>query len=269
MDIKAYISSGIIETYVLGMATAEESAELLAYAKEYPEINQAILDEELVMENVAMQDAVAPPAHLKESLHHILLGSVANNAAVEKEETIVRNIDTSKAGRIGIWKFMAVAASLLLIISIAFMLVTSNRIKEENQLALEKMEQEKIARQKEMDDMKAEMALVTDPAIKKIPLMGIETHPDNNATIYWDTRNTDVYLKLHNMPAPKADKQYQLWAIVDGKPVDLGVFENGKSDSLMQKMKSIPKAEMFAITLENTGGSASPTMDQMYVAAKI
>lgn len=269
MDIQAYISSGIIETYVLGMATAEESAELLAYAQNHPEIKQALLEEELVMENVAMQDSVAAPAYLKEKLQHSLFGNTSNNTVEVKPETIVRDINTNRGGRNGIWKFLAVAASLLLIISIAFMLVTSDRIKEENQLAMEKMEQQKIAQQKEMENMKAEMALVTDPAIKKIPLMGIEKHPDNNATLYWDTRNTDVYLKLHNMPAPKQDKQYQLWAIVDGKPVDLGVFENGSNDTLVQKMKSIPKAEMFAITLETKGGSPTPTMDEMYVAATI
>ena len=269
MDINAYISSGIIETYVLGMATVEESAELLSYADQYPEIKQAILEEELVMENVAMQDAVVAPAYLKNKLQHSLLGTTNNEAENKPSETIVRNINITKGGRSGFWKYLAVAASLLFIISIAFMMVTSDRIKEDNKLAMEKLEQQKIAQQKEMEDMKAEMALVTDPAIKKIPLMGIETHPDNNATLYWDTRNTDVYLKMHDMPAPQQDKQYQLWAIVDGKPVDLGVFENGNNDSLMQKMKSIPKAEMFAITLEVKGGSPTPTMDEMYVAAKI
>ena len=251
------------------MATAEESAELLSYAAQYPEIKQALLEEELVMENVAMQDAVVAPAYLKDKLQSHFFSNLQNSEVKKESEAIVRDISSNKSSKSNFWKFLAVAASLLLIISIAFMLVTSDRIKEENQLAMEKLEQQKIAQQKEMEEMKAEMALVTDPAIKKIPLIGIEKHPDNNATLYWDTRNTDVYLKLHNMPAPNQDKQYQLWAIVDGKPVNLGVFENGKSDSLIQKMKSIPKAEMFAITLEGKGGSPTPTMDEMYVAATI
>jgi len=34
-------------------------------------------------------------------------------------------------------------------------------------------------------------------------------------------------------------------------------------------MKSFGRAEAFAITLEKTGGSPTPTMDQMYVIAKI
>ena len=34
-------------------------------------------------------------------------------------------------------------------------------------------------------------------------------------------------------------------------------------------MKNIPKPSLFAITLEKKGGSATPTMDQMYVAGKV
>lgn len=267
MDIKAYISSGIIETYVLGMATAEDAAELLLLAEQYPEIKQALLAEELVMEKLALADAVAPPAHLKEKIGQTLLETASNNFTTGDKTNIVSL--KPKSSVVGFWKYLAVAASLLLLISIGFMLVTSNRIKEENTLALQKIEQQKMEQQKELEAMKAEMALVTDPAIKKIPLLGTDAHPQNNATLYWDTRNTDVYLKLHNMPVPQADQQYQLWAIVDGKPIDLGVFGSGDTENLIQKMKSIPQAEMFAITLEKAGGSASPTMDQMYVAAKI
>ena len=37
----------------------------------------------------------------------------------------------------------------------------------------------------------------------------------------------------------------------------------------IQKMKSFGHAEAFAITLEKTGGSPTPTMDEMYVISKI
>jgi hypothetical protein len=39
--------------------------------------------------------------------------------------------------------------------------------------------------------------------------------------------------------------------------------------NLAQKMKVFEKAEMFAITLENLGGSPVPTMEAMYVAGKV
>jgi anti-sigma-K factor RskA len=37
----------------------------------------------------------------------------------------------------------------------------------------------------------------------------------------------------------------------------------------IQKMKSFGKAQAFAITLEEEGGSPTPTMEEMYVIAEI
>ena len=54
-------------------------------------------------------------------------------------------------------------------------------------------------------------------------------------------------------------KQYQLWAIVDGKPVDAGVINNCIG---LCKMKKIDHAEAFAITLEKEGGSPTPTLNR-------
>ncbi len=67
---------------------------------------------------------------------------------------------------------------------------------------------------------------------------------------------------------PVQDKQYQLWAIVDGHPVDAGIFDMDKDLSFV-KLKTIPKAEAFAITLEKKGGSITPNMDAMYVMGKV
>jgi len=71
------------------------------------------------------------------------------------------------------------------------------------------------------------------------------------------------------MDLPKTDKEheYQLWAMVNGKPVSLGVF--GKSDSTsneaLVKMPAIQEAQAFAVTIEPMGGSINPTMDKLSV----
>ena len=68
-----------------------------------------------------------------------------------------------------------------------------------------------------------------------------------------------------NLPANDQAHQYQLWAIVAGKPVDLGVFDKTTDSSDMKIMKSIASAQAFAVTLEPRGGSVNPTMNQMMV----
>jgi hypothetical protein len=105
-------------------------------------------------------------------------------------------------------------------------------------------------------------------AIVKLPGMPNSPAPSSMATVYWNTESKDVYLLINELPKPLSDKQYQLWAIVDGKPVDAGTFDMTEGISFV-KLKTIPKAEAFAITLEKRGGSETPTMDAMYVMGRV
>jgi hypothetical protein len=42
LDIQAYIASGILESYVLGITSAEENVEIEALALQYPQIKAEI-----------------------------------------------------------------------------------------------------------------------------------------------------------------------------------------------------------------------------------
>jgi anti-sigma-K factor RskA len=62
---------------------------------------------------------------------------------------------------------------------------------------------------------------------------------------------------VNNLPQPATDKQYQLWALMNGQPIDLGVF--ARDERLLIKMKNVQNAQAFAITVEPKGGSTTPT----------
>ena len=78
-------------------------------------------------------------------------------------------------------------------------------------------------------------------------------------------------MDITNLPSPAADKQYQLWAIVDGAPVDMGVFDlaSAETDTTFQNVPFIENPQAFAVTLEPKGGSTNPTLDQMYVVGNV
>ena len=81
-------------------------------------------------------------------------------------------------------------------------------------------------------------------------------------------KNTgEVFIDPSNLPDVPKGMQYQLWAIVDGKPVDGGLIKSDNK-SHIQKMKSFGRAEAFAVTLETEGGNPTPK-GNMYVMGKI
>ncbi|HVU58225.1 MAG TPA: hypothetical protein VHD83_24360 [Puia sp.] len=61
MNIQQYIASGIIETYVLGLALPEEASQLERLLPFYPELQAAISDFGFQVELFAIQNEVPPP----------------------------------------------------------------------------------------------------------------------------------------------------------------------------------------------------------------
>lgn len=64
MDIREYIESGILEAYVLGSASDAEAKELLFYKERYPEVESALFELEIDLEQVAERMAITPPPGL-------------------------------------------------------------------------------------------------------------------------------------------------------------------------------------------------------------
>ncbi len=60
MNLKEYILSGIVESYVLGLATVVEQQEFEALCKQYPEIAKAKLEFELSLETLLTKNTIAP-----------------------------------------------------------------------------------------------------------------------------------------------------------------------------------------------------------------
>jgi anti-sigma-K factor RskA len=115
--------------------------------------------------------------------------------------------------------------------------------------------------------MQNDTRMLESPTVKMASLQSMPLAPGASAKIFWDTTSKDVYLMIHNLPEPATDKQYQLWALINNQPVDLGVFEL-RQKSLMVKMKNAQEAQAFAITLEPKGGSSAPT-GGMYLMGKL
>jgi anti-sigma-K factor RskA len=264
VNVKEYIASGIVESYVLGLLSDVERHEFETLCAQYPEIVTARNNFEELLEAQLLSDAKMPPQHLKKQVVE-KLASVGTDRFAEEEEE-----ETMPVRRVGIWKWLA-AASLIMLAGAAYWAITSNS--KYTQLLAENRQLEQQLQQSasQMDTMKQQTEMLTKPDVKMAVLKGTSIAPQSYATVYWDTTATkDVYLLINNLPEPASDRQYQLWALADGQPIDLGVFDiQLRQRKLLVKMQNVQKAQAFAITLEPRGGSEKPTMDSMYVMGSL
>ncbi|MDQ6903707.1 MAG: anti-sigma factor [Bacteroidota bacterium] len=267
MNKEDIISSGLLELYALGLSSPEEKVQVEAWVKEFPELKKEIKEIEMSLETYAQAHAVAPSADVKNKIFASISTSQQDN--IRSIDATENNSSQAKIYRIpSAFKFAAAAAVILLIGSIALNYSYYSKYQSANselQVAQNKIEQQSRANLA----MKTDINVMSDKNALPVVLNGTPHAPDALAKIYWMKNTGQVYVDPTNLPATPAGKQYQLWAIVDGKPVDAGMITTEKGIYHIQKMKSFGHAQAFAITLEKTGGSPTPTMDEMYVIAKV
>ena len=272
MNVQEYISSGIIESYVLGLAGPEERAEFESMCNSNPEVRTARDAFELTLEKYALSNAVEPPAFLKNEIFAKTQASIKKNISYGAKSAN----GNAHVVPIGWLRYIAVASILLLVASTILNYYFFSQYKEFSakyeQLAQsqEQMASANQTLQAKLQDYQSALSLIKDPAMAVVKMPSVPTSPTPGSltTVYWDTLSKDVYLLVNNLPQPPTDKQYQLWALVDGKPVDAGVFDVKEGLSFV-KMKNIPQAQAFAITLEKRGGSLTPSLQSMYVLGKV
>lgn len=290
MNIEEYISSGIVESYVLGLADAEERAEFEKMCVLHPEVRAARDAFEQSLEAQARSTQLQPPPSLKKRIFSAIEleatsaqpsgsdGIPPPVVGIENSPSYEPGYSTARVSRmpLNMQKLIAVAAVVLLILSTALNFYFFSRYKEYNEryeallLAQTDLAQHNEVLQTRVLEYEKTVDMMKDPgmAIIKMPAIPSGPDPTSATVVYWDTATKDVYLAVNKLPTPAADQQYQLWAMVDGNPVDAGVFDIGNATGLF-KMKNIPRAEAFAITLEKKGGSPTPSLDKLYVMGKV
>lgn len=281
-EVRAYIESGILELYVLDQLSELERKEVEEMGAKYPEINQEISAIEIAMEKYAFQNTVEPSEDLSvkildkikaiddKNIENIEIShapSTTENSNVLVLHNKIRNLKIS----------LGACASLLLVSGI-ILYTTNDKLKEANtRIAVLNTEKEKFANtasdiKKVNIELQQIVSISNDINWKKVKLSGTAMDPSANLLVYWNSNSEEVILdhSTLNLPVNDDEHQYQLWALVDGKPIDLGVFDvNTENKAVLLNMKQISGAQTFAVTLEKRGGSINPTLEKMVVAGNV
>ncbi|GAB3168457.1 anti-sigma factor [Telluribacter humicola] len=267
MNIQAYIESGILEEYVLGTVSSQEKQEVECLSKIYPEVKSELLKLEQAMESYALEHQTPPPAHLKGKIFdQMKFGPVPEQVEpVEDNGSTVVPIGTGTATTRPLWGTLAVAASVLLAVLFGWAFYQMSAYREQNETLAAEIE----AVRNESAYQQNLASLYRNPDYKVVRMAGVEKSPESSVVAFWNQSTNEVLLDVQNLPAPPANRQYQLWSIVNGTPVDMGVLDPEFGGKILKMKATQPGAAAFAITLEKEGGSPNPTLEQMYVMGNV
>jgi anti-sigma-K factor RskA len=277
-EIRAYIESGILELYVLGDLSPEEKLQVEAMAQQHPAVRAELQEVEQAIELYADVHNIEPDNNLRNRVLNSLVTNLADDrnfnkpaarSAVQPEAKLASL--PQRATTTAFYKYAFAASLLLLCLSVAALVTIYRQLQnKEQQLLTLRLSEQKYSRQVSLKE--EQLAVFRDPSFRFVQLKGTPKAPASALTVAWSATKKKVMVDLASasLPAPDKNHQYQLWAIANGKPVDLGVFDQSVADSAdMKEMKNIAAAQAFAVTLEPRGGSVNPTLDQMVVMASL
>ena len=280
MDIKGYITSGILELYVHGLANPEEIREVEELAAQHPEVQQEIDAIRQALETYAGLHSVQPPEGLKEKILQRIDGAPKSKskskASSEKQHTPAQEPRPRKEG--GGISAATVAAWLFGLLFLAAGFATwlfwqqAEKAKAETvavQAQYDQFKKDFEAKQAKDAQLQEQFIAIRHWATKPVRMKGTKLSEDAFVIVYWNDIKRTSYLDVVKIPEPPSDKQYQLWAIVEGKPADMGVFDLKTDDGGLKTVEFIENAQVFAVTLEPKGGSPVPSFDQMYVIGNV
>jgi anti-sigma-K factor RskA len=278
VNVQEYIESGIIESYVMGLASEPERAEFERLCAEHPELLAARKKFEERLEGYASENAVIPPPEVKVKVLEAIGKPVSRTEIAsippkivtmrhEKEQPEKEQPEKGTAGTPFIPRLVA-AASIVLFLAMGYLYYQTKQENKDLTDTNDRLKTSLDTTKNVLDRIVKEQAdVVSNPNVTVVNMVGTTVAPKSSANIYWDSASSNVYLVVKNMPKLPSDKQYQLWALIDSKPKDLGVFDATDSKVILQ-MKNTQKAQAFAITIQQKGGSPSPDLQKLQSMGK-
>ncbi len=262
MDVEKYISSGVLELYVAGLLSEKENLEVHRYAMEHPQIKSEI---------EAIEAAVLTVARTASPERKIIFDGIADRLQGPTETKVVPLREKSTK-----WTtYLGWAASVLLAIGLFWMYTENQRLQAEKALVEQNngtLEQQIANANLSLENTQNLLALLRDKNVKVVPLGGQEVSPSSYAKAYWNKQDQKLFIDAIGLPEPPDGMVYQVWSLKLNPltPTSVGLLEDFAMDNNKVFALNNPNdSEAFGITLEPSGGSASPNLDQLYALGAV
>lgn len=278
---------------MLGSLPHSEMEQVAGAMCRFEEVRQEIASLESMLLAAAEQDALAPPPGLENTIWAaIQVASAAEQTSVVEKgsvktiplkgnldqsakEDIPRTIPLSPKSGMGNWAraavWIALAGSLVGNYSL-----WSGRSEDRKEVAVLQdkmlgMRSEQTLLKDKIDRYTNESEMAARPGVQPIAMLSTQPGHPMAATIYWNKAKHEAFVSVQKLPPAPDGMQYQLWALVDGKPVSLGMMDNiVAANSGMQKVPdAVMAGQAFALSLEKEGGNPTPTADKIYLLGKM
>ena len=249
--IITFLNSGLLEKYLLGETSSEETEHIESYIARHPEVENAYNTLQFNLEVVAKSQAVEAPK------------SLLNNILDELDEKPVVQLNPAKKYKK--WHQLSIAASVaaLIFAGQSFYLHSKNqKLSEENQVVVDEifdLRSDIEMNNKKLDDIMYQFKQLNDPETYKYIMQGNNRAKNLKTVAYINTKSKTSMIDVVSLPQLPEEQCYQIWAELQGKMVSLGILN--ETDRQLRAIPYTEDALGLNITIEPKGGNTVASLE--------
>lgn len=257
-EINTFLSSGLIEKYLLDTATPKESKQVETYISKYPEIDKVYNEMQFNLEIVAKTEAEKAPNYLLDAI----LDDIVE--AEDKTPVIALNTNQKTSGYKN-WHKIGIAASITAMLFAGSSYLFYNhgqKLAKENQVVVEELfdlRSDIEQNNKMLDNVMRQLLKLNNPETEKYIIKGNKRAKNLKTVAYINPKEKTSMIDVVSLPKLPEEQCYQIWAELQGKMVSLGILNEAD-----RKLKNIPYTEDalgLNITIEPKGGNVNASIE--------
>lgn len=242
--IKIFLDTDLLEKYLLGFTSTEESLRIEQYIALYPEVRETYNELQENLETFAKIHALKTPEGLKEQ--------------------ILFKIKEEKRRKSKFYQF-AIAASIaaLIFAGASYFFYNQNQsLQEKNSMVTNKIKSLEDHMKIQLEDIRNQYIVLNNPNTKRYNVNGNKKAEELKAVAYINPVKKLSYINVSSLPQLPENKCFQMWAEVNGKMLNLGVI---KQFNDKEKLMALPYADnaISYITIEPKCGNDTPTVQNI------
>ncbi|THD66359.1 anti-sigma factor [Robertkochia marina] len=251
--VKLFLEGDLLERYLTGETDVEENLQSEYFIETYPEVREEYEKLQLNLEQYARSFAQPLPENVKQAVRDSI-----------KTPVIALNTEETNSSRKPMrWYIAAAVASTVLLGSTSVSLWNQNKMLSTQKNAvvdqLEGLKSNIVETNSKLELLKSKNAVLSDPDTRQYVFKGNERAKNLRSVAYINPKEGMSAINIVSLPDLPEDKEFQMWAEVDGKMVSLGVLE--KADLKLMSLPHSDKASGYKITIQNKGNKDFAAID--------
>lgn len=249
-----------LNLYLLGLLPEKEALEVEALLIENPELLLETKENEEALIGYANEFSQTPPPSLKAKV----MGDIA--ALNNKQKTVTPSAPIVKKQM----NWYGIAASILLCVSVGlgYLVVQKNAKIEDLSAKIVANDLQLASHNAEFSSYRETLNSLYQNDVQQVKLKSTDTTKNVFATFFYNKSKKQLLIHQGNLEARTDGMQYQVWALIDGKPISAGVFDAAPNSDSLKVISTDLNAQLFAVSIEKQGGAETPTPERIILISK-